>query len=98
MLDYQPETRVSDNPRFGYANGGEDDGYEDVDHGACYAYGDEDDDPAARYENGRLDPEVVDCYGYEDVGDYVHGVGNVDDNFDHEYMNDANEDLGDCYD
>merc|ERR1712079_560976 len=46
-LDYQPETSVSENLRFGYANGGEDDGYEDDDHGACYTYGDENDDPSA---------------------------------------------------
>ena len=90
MLDYQPENGVSEDPRFSYTNGGEDDGYKDYDHGACYAY--EDDDPAASYENGRLDPEVFDCYGYGDVGDDVHDY----ENFGYEYE-EEDDDLQDCY-
>ena len=54
MLDYQPENSVSDDPRFGYTNGGEDDGYKDYDHGTCYAYEDEADDHGLQVDDNGM--------------------------------------------
>ena len=43
--DYQPENSVSDDPKFGYTNGGEDDGY---------AYKDEDDDHGLQVDDNGM--------------------------------------------
>ena len=68
MLDYQPENGVSEDPRFGYTNGGEDDGYKDYDHGTCYAYEDEADDHGLQVDdNGMAGKDVDD--GEVDVTD-----------------------------
>ena len=60
MLDYQPENSVSDDPRFGYTNGGEDDGYKDYDHGTCYAYEDEADDHGLQVDDNGMAGKDVD--------------------------------------
>ena len=60
MLDYQPENSVSDDPRFGYTNGGEDDGYKDYDHGTCYAYEDEADDHRLQVDHNGMAGKDVD--------------------------------------